>query len=174
MIPPALRQLMRLQARGVLRQGLRRAGTTRGKIFFAFGIVVFVLWLLPALFMAHVARPPRPADVRQVMPLVLLGITLLTAFTSAGEKAIAFTGGETDFLFPGPFTRRQLLRYKLLKGTGIAALTALVAAVAVYRNATHWVACYVGCFLTLLFVQFAGTAALLVGQRLAGPLRGRA
>ncbi|QOV92265.1 putative ABC exporter domain-containing protein [Humisphaera borealis] len=171
-MPPALRHLIRLQLRGIFRSALRRAKTPRGAIFFAFGVLVFIAWLTPAILSAQVAKP-KPAEVRNVMPLILLGIGLLTTFTSAGEKAIAFTGGESDFLFPGPFSRRQLLLYKLFKGTAVAAITALIVSIAIYRNATYWIACYLGCFLTLLFVQFGSTAALLVGQWLGGKFRSR-
>jgi len=172
MMPAALRHLIRLQLHGIVRSAFRRAKTPRGAIFFVFGVLVFIVWLAPVVITARLA-PPKPEEVRNVLPLILLGITLLTAFTSAGEKAIAFTGGESDFLFPGPFTRRQLLVYKLFKGTAVAAITALVVSIAIYRNATYWIACYLGCFLTLLFVQFGSTAILLVGQRLGAQLRSR-
>src|SRR3954462_5805276 len=99
-MPHALRLLMRLQLRGMLRRGLRQARTLRGALFFGFGVIVFIVWLLPSVLAAHAPGLPRPhpEEVRNVMPLVLLGITLLTTLTSAGEKAIAFTGGEVDML----------------------------------------------------------------------------
>src|SRR4051794_22126720 len=171
-MPHSLRLLMLLQLRGLLRRGLRQAKSPRGAIFYLFGLVVFVLWLLPALLTADIARP-HPAEVRNVMPLILLGITLLTTLTSAGEKAIAFTGGEVDFLFPGPFTRRQLLLFKLTKGAFVSILSALVISIPILRNATYWIACYLGCAFSLMFVQYAGTAALLVGQSVGDRTRAR-
>ena len=48
-------------------------------------------------------------------PLALFGFTLLFVFTSAGEAAIYFTPAEVDLLFAAPFTRRELLIYKLAK-----------------------------------------------------------
>lgn len=171
-MPPALRHLVRLQLRGVVRSALQRARTPRGALFFAFGVVVFIAWLTPAVLSAQMAKP-KPEHVRNVMPLILLGIALLTTFTSAGEKAIAFTGGESDFLFPGPFSRRQLLLYKLFKGTAVAAITALLLSIAIYRNSTYWIACYIGCFMSLMFIQLGSTAALLVGQRLGSAMRTR-
>src|SRR3954464_2154949 len=99
----ALYQLMLMQLRGLLRRGLRQVRTPRGAIFFAFGVLIFVSWLVPNMMNLQEGRP-SVQSVRNVMPLVLLGVTLLTTLTSAGEKAIAFTGGEVDLLFPGPFT----------------------------------------------------------------------
>ena len=95
---------------------------------------------------------------------MLLGICLLSTLTSAGEKAIAFTPGEIDFLFPGPFARRSLLLYKLGKSTIAALLTALVMSLALRRNSTLWINCYLGVFLALLFIQYLSTALLLLGQ----------
>ncbi|HEX8915154.1 MAG TPA: putative ABC exporter domain-containing protein, partial [Humisphaera sp.] len=164
MFPAALRDLMLLQARGVVRQAVRRAKTPRGAIFFVVGILVFIVWLLPGLLTAQIGGKSEPAHVRNVMPLVLLGLTLITTLTSAGEKAIAFTGGETDLLFPGPFSRRQLLLYKVVKGAFVSLLTGGLASVLVYRHSTYWFACFVGCVLTLLFLQLAGTVVLLAGE----------
>jgi hypothetical protein len=124
---------------------------------------LFGSWLWSATFAAQVDRP-GPDHVRGVVPLVLLGICLMTALTSAGDKAIAFTAGEVDLLFPGPFTRRQLLFYKLSKSTFAAGLTALILSFALRRYTTLWVAGYVGVLLSLLLVQLLSTALVLLGQ----------
>jgi hypothetical protein len=171
-MPPALRQLMLLQLRGLFRRGLRQARTARGAVFFAFGLVAALGWLASVVMASRMDRAD-PRYVRDVLPLALLGITLLTALTSAGEKAIAFTGGEVDFLFPGPFTRRQLLLYKTCKGAFVSALSGLVFSAAVFRYTSHWWACYVGSVLALLFIQFAGTVGLLAVQGVGARARNR-
>lgn len=171
-MPYALRQLMLLQLRGLFRRGLRQARTARGALFFVFGLLAALGWLGSVVAASHLERAD-PRYVRDVLPLGLLGITLLTALTSAGEKAIAFTGGEVDFLFPGPFTRRQLLLYKTCKGAFVSALSGLVFSLAMFRYASHWWACYVGSVLALLFVQFAGTAGLLAVQGVGAKARNR-
>src|SRR4051794_36428968 len=119
MIPKALFKLVFLQFRGFFRRTLGTARSPRRAAFLLIGIGVVVLWLTPALytFMA-VGRNPARSHLstyrfREIAPLALLGICLLTMISSAGDKAIAFTAGEVDMLFPGPFTRRQLLAYKL-------------------------------------------------------------
>jgi hypothetical protein len=163
MLHPALYKLMRLQGRGMLRRMVRGMGSPRGSVFFGVGLLIFALWLL-SIGMA--VNQPRPAlaHVRVVAPIILLGVCLLSALTSVGERAIAFTPGEVDFLFPGPFGRRQLLVYKLTKSTIANLLTALIMSIALRRYATLWVACYVGVFLSLLFIQFASTSLLLLAQ----------
>ena len=58
------------------------------------------MWLASVVLSATMQRP-NPEYVRGVVPLILLGICLLTTMTSAGDKAVAFTPGEVDLLFPG-------------------------------------------------------------------------
>lgn len=112
---PALWKLMRLQGRGLLRRIFRGARTPRGAVFFAFGILLFAVWMLSAAVSVRFQRRADPENVRAVVPLVVLGVCLLSSVTGATDKAIAFTPGEVDLLFPGPFSRRQLLFYKLAK-----------------------------------------------------------
>src|SRR5688500_16266597 len=160
---PALLKLMRLQARALVRRVVRGMGTFRGAAFFALGLAVIFLWIAPAVWTARFQRV-QPVYVRAVVPLILLAVVLLSALSGAGDKAIAFTPGEVDFLFPGPFRRRDLLFYKLAKSTFAAVFSALILSVALLRNATLWVACFLGCLLGLLFVQFFSTFLVLLGQ----------
>ena len=165
-MPVALLQLIWLQARGVARRGLRGAGTPRRAVLLILGVFVLLLWLGPTVFGAMKLSRSDPGRVRAMAPLALLAICLLTVITSVGDKAISFTPGEVDLLFPAPFTRRQLLAYKLTKSTLAATLTALVLSLALLRHAQWWPACYVGIFLTLLFVQFFSINAVLAAQTL--------
>ncbi len=160
---PALIKLMLLQGKALRRRSLRGLTTLRGAIFFLFGLMMFGLWVVGVAIGARTPRP-SPVHVRSVAPLILLGICLVSALTSAGDKAVAFTPGEVDFLFPGPFSRRQLLIYKLGKSAIAALLTGLILSFALLRNATLWIACYVGIFLSLLFIQFLSTALVLLAQ----------
>ncbi|MDB5358356.1 MAG: hypothetical protein JWN24_4809 [Phycisphaerales bacterium] len=171
MIHPALYKLIALQGRGLVRRMLRGAGTPRRIVFFAVGAAVFLLWLGPAVVVATKTRSPAQQTkiidrVRTVMPMALLGICIVTAVTSAGDKAIAFTPGEVDQLFPGPFTRRELLAYKLIKSTLAAVLTGLILSLVMLQRAQWWPACFVGVFLSLLFVQWFSIAMVLGGQAL--------
>jgi len=154
---------MRLQGRGMLRRMVRGAASPRGAVFFGLGLLIFALWLM-SIGMAGNRPQPALSHVRAIAPLIILAICLISALTSAGERAIAFTPGEVDFLFPGPFRRRQLLVYKLTKSTIANLLTALFMSVALRRYAPFWLPCYVGVFLSLLFIQFVSTALLLVAQ----------
>jgi hypothetical protein len=140
---------------------------------FALGGLILLMYFGPSLFFSH--RLPRsdPQRVRTAAPFALLGICMLTLVTSAGDRAISFTPGEIDMLFPGPFTRRQLIVYKLAKSTIAAMLSALFLSVVLHRHATWWPACYAGVFLSLLFVQFFSINAVIITQTLGTRLHAR-
>src|SRR6478735_10646081 len=152
MLPPALIHLLRLQATAFTRRLWRAVKRPKGAVLFVFGVIFFVLWLGFSMFTARM-QPTDIESVRVVTPLLLLGVCLLTSVTSAGDKAIAFTPGEVDFLFPGPFTRRQLLLFKLTKSTGAAIATSAMLACALMRYSHFWIAAFVGVFLSLLLMQ---------------------
>ncbi|HEX4795732.1 MAG TPA: putative ABC exporter domain-containing protein [Humisphaera sp.] len=159
-------KLILLQFNGFFRRALRGASGAKRVVFFTVGAVLLVCWLVAVVASAMGSGHSKPEEVRLVMPLALLGVCLITIITSAGDKAIAFTPGEVDQLFPGPFTRRQLLVYKLLKSALASVLTGLILSAALLKHAQRWPACFVGVFLALMFVQFFSIAAVLVGQTL--------
>lgn len=156
----ALFKLIFLQFRAFCRRMAGGRSTPKRLVTFAFGVVVVLMWL----FAVMKARQSDPDNVQTAMPFVLLGICLLTIITSAGDKAIAFTPGEIDFLFAAPFTRRQLIAYKLLKSFLIALMTALFLSFVMLHNARWWPACYVGIFLSLLFIQLFSINAVIIAQ----------
>jgi len=163
-MPIALFTLLRLHFRGRLRHSLRGARTPRGLTFLILGTLVLCAWLIPSLYRAF--RVPRadPELVRTIAPFAILGFCLSNLFASFGENAIAFTAAEVDFLFPGPFTRRSLLGYKLIK-TGLGTtFTALIFSIIFLRYGSSWIACYLGIWLTVQFMQLFAISVIMVGQ----------
>jgi hypothetical protein len=79
------------------------------------GFCIFT-WIF-SLIMVPVATnaPERLEEIRRLGPLALLLLCFLNLISSSAERAvIPFTPAEVDFLFAGPFSRRQLLSYKLM------------------------------------------------------------
>lgn len=165
MIHSALYKLIGMQGRAAARKMLRGRRSLGKILIFVAGAALCITWLTAAS-LANAINHTDPNRVRALMPLVLLGVCIMTAITSAGDRAIAFTPGEVDQLFPGPFSRRELLAYKLLKSTLAAFLTAGVLSVVMRRHAQWWPASYVAVFFSLQFVQWFSIALLLVGQAL--------
>lgn len=170
---PALLTLMRLQIAGFFRRMTRGARSPRRAVFLVIGFGMIVLWLgsvslgLLAGRRAHARHNFAPERFRATAPLALLGICVLMIVSSAGDKAVAFTPGEVDMLFPGPFGRRELLVFKLTKSSLVALLTALIMSLPLVVYARSWLACFVGVYLTLLFIQFFSTAGVLLAQAMS-------
>ncbi len=165
---PALGKLLRLRFRGRLRQILRGLKTPRGAVFFAIGVIIFVMWIGPTVAMAAFHRPNfDPQTVRTMIPLALLGLCLLNVLASAQQKGIAFSEAEIDVLFAGPFTRRELLLYKISVGMAGAVFAAFFFSLVFAQYARFWLAAFVGCLVTILFMQLFSTALVLIGQTVA-------
>ena len=161
-MPRSLWLLLWFNARAAVRRSGRQARTVKGAIFLVVGVVVAVTWVVPQVFFYSRTPAANPDVVRAAMPVVILGFCVLNLLTSAGERAVTFTPAEVDFLFPGPFTRRQLLGYKLVK-TGMAStLSALIFGLILGKYGGSYVCRVVGVWLTFQFLQGVAMVAALV------------
>lgn len=168
MIHPALRKLLGLRLRASLRRLVRGLKTLRGAAFSVIGAATLVLGLGPQVMLLFV-NPAReaPDTLQAVLPLVLLGYCLLSILSSASRGGIHFTPAEIDLLFSAPFTRRQMLVYKLACSLpGVLFLTVLLP-VFLLRYKIAWIAILAGGFLTLVGIQLLTTAVVLFGQTIA-------
>jgi hypothetical protein len=165
-MPVALLKLILLHAKAVARRSVRGMGTVRGAVFLTIGAIAFFLWLGSSFIGGTFRTQTDPAQVRTFFPLWLLAICALNLVTNAGERAIAFTPPEVDFLFPGPFTRRQLLGYKLLKSAAGAIVSAAIFSIVFRRYLLSWWAGWLGIFLSLLFLQLFSMSVVLIGETL--------
>ncbi|MFA6240186.1 MAG: putative ABC exporter domain-containing protein [Candidatus Hydrogenedentales bacterium] len=166
---PALWKLSRLRLTAMRRRMFRGVKTPRGAIFFVVGIIMLVLWLGPSIAMS-LTMPKNPNDLEllhSLAPMAILGMCILSLATSAGERAIYFSPGEVDFLFAGPFGRRELLIYKILGGMAGVVFSSAIFSIFFARLAASWHAAYIGMFLSILFVQQFTMAFVLVGQTMA-------
>src|SRR6187431_170382 len=118
----ALLLLNWLNIRGKLRRSVRGARSVKGALFLALGAFVLLLWIGPAVLSAQVVQRTDPQRTLVILPLILLAMFVSNLVTSAGERAVAFSPAEVDLLFAAPFTRRQLLIYKITR-SAVAAFT---------------------------------------------------
>jgi Putative ABC exporter len=165
----ALFQLLWLNNKAVFRRTLRGVKTWRGALLLAFTLGFFALMIGPqvALFLTMHGRPEALAMstvFEPVAPLGLFAFTLLLVFTSAGEVAVAFSPAEVDLLFAAPFTRRELLLYKLGKTAVALVVVSLFVSLTMLMNFPSWPAAFVGIALALTMTQLAGMASALAGQ----------
>ena len=165
-MPPALINLLWLQARAAVRRLVGRLRTVRGVLLALLAVALLVLWIVPTALAATYAPRVDPGHVRAFTPVALLALTVASA-VSAGERAIAFTPAEVNFLFAAPFTRRQLLAYKLSKSAAGSVALALAMSLLMRRFSPFWPAAFTGALLALLFVNLCTSAAGLLRRSLA-------
>jgi hypothetical protein len=119
MLPPALWLLIGLNFRSSWRRFRRGLRTWRGAFVAGLTILLLGACLVPAALVS-LLRPDdlqvvSPEFTRRWYPLVLAALLALGLFNrEAAEGALAFTPAEVQWLFPAPFTRRELLCYRLV------------------------------------------------------------
>jgi hypothetical protein len=160
---PALWKLCRLRVRARFRRWGRGLKSVRGVILTFVGLVLFACGMGSVAAQGFLQERADASVVQTNLSLGLLAMCLLNLLFSGEGKAIVFSPAELDFLFPGPFRRRDLLIYKLLGTIGTAALMGLIFATGFLRYVTWWVAGFVGIFAAYLFILlFDMTLAMTV------------
>lgn len=103
-------------------------------------------------------------DLERLGPLGLLGISVMNLLVSTGERVISFRPAEVDFLFPAPFTRRQLLAYKIVSLISSTLLQALILTLVLRNWGQSFLSAYVGMFLIFLFMQLFALALTMIAN----------
>jgi hypothetical protein len=170
--------LLGLRCRSWFRRLGRNANTVRGALSLVLGSLFFCCILVNPIIgsLMDVARPAGPRSLEQVQrfgPLALFAYAAMTLLFATGERAIIFSPAEVTFLFPGPFSRRQLLAYKI-SGSIIGCLvTALFTTLMALPYGARPLATYVGTVLTLLFLFLFGLAVGLAINAVGARAHGR-
>jgi len=150
---PALWRLLTLQW-GARWRGMRRQmRTLRGAIYSVLMLVVFGLMLIPSVISAWQSPPVDPEVPRALLPPLMAGLFLLTLLTSGVDAGVHFHPAEVDLLFPGPFTRRQLLLYRIVNLTVGLLLGSVFFSFMGVRWSVIWLAGYLAVCLSLLFLS---------------------
>jgi hypothetical protein len=139
----------------------------RGAFVLAVGILCFgmiVFWAVVSYFLQGMAGPRTvtPEQVNRFGPLGLTLYCVILLITPAGERAVFFTPAEVNLLFAAPFSRRQLLAYKITANLLLCLVGALFMMLFLVPYASGFLTGYVGLVLALLFVQFLCMAVVLL------------
>jgi hypothetical protein len=160
----ALWLLLRLRFRAWLRRLGRNLFTLKGVLFTAFGTVLFASFLLPMILMRH-ARPGVDSQlVRQYGSLILMAYCLMTLISASGEPAVTFNLAEVNLLFAGPFSRRQLLAYKILSNVFAAVVPSIFMMMWLRQYASSFLTGFVALLLAMTFLNlFSMATSMLAG-----------
>lgn len=171
---PALRQLLMLRLRGGLRQRLLQLASVRGLLFsLAFGGIIWFLIVSnsssdTSLFgSAALDRQEFSEQIITFMPLSMLGLSLLTVLLTTGPT-FHFSPNEINFLFAGPFRRRDLIIYKFAAYVAGVALSSVFVTILVQPEAGSVLPVFIATLLTLVFVQLNSAVISMAGHALDG------
>ena len=155
--------LVRREAANRLRRQARRLRSPRYALALLVGGAYF--WLVfrgPG--MSDPGRGPADGFVvasRYVGPL-LLGVYVTLTWLLGRKDALAYRPAEIHFLFPAPITRRDLLRYRLLRTQVPLAFTTVFLTLATNGAPLPWWLRLVSLYVLLATLQLHHTAAALV------------
>jgi hypothetical protein len=174
---PALFKLFWIRNRAAFRRAIRGARTLRGAVLLLVGLGVVGLWVGMTLFMTlFLLRQPEAAQVtaryagsaEPYLPLILLWLCLTNLLQSSGGVFLHFSPPEVEFLFPGPFHRRELLLFKLMgAGLGMVLSSLFLASSPMWLYLKTWLGAFVGVALAMAMVRMVGIATGLLGQIVA-------
>jgi hypothetical protein len=171
----SLRLLWRLRLRALFRRWGRDLRKPKGILLTIVGLLVFAPWMASIALTPRQALPWDPERARRFGPLVLLGYAAMTLLFSSGERVLFFTPAEIDFLFPGPFSRRALLAYKVAGAAFGILFSSVFLTLAFLRSSRNPAAAYAAIVLAMLFFQLLAMAVGLASNTVAafavGPRR---
>jgi hypothetical protein len=127
-------------------------------------LVVFGVAMLSLLVISAITQPTHRVNgeaLRLYGTGALLAYCVMVVLTSAGEPAVTFSAPEVDFLFPGPFSRRELLAYKILGNTFSSMITAGFMLIWLGRHAHSLWAAFFAIMLVLNFLQLFSMAVAM-------------
>ncbi len=170
MFHAALWKLMWLQWRGGVRQFCRSLRTSRGLFYAGFMLLMIGYFVFSTTVEKKFASvSPQPGlftedGLRDLIAFGLCAFTTWTVLFSTGEATVYFTASEVAFLFPAPFTRKQLLSYKLLKSFMGIITTSLFMSLVLAPKLHMWGAAVFGTMLAFLFLQLLAMNIAFVRQ----------
>ncbi len=159
--------LLRLRNRAILRQFRNGMKTVKGMLLMVMTVAIIAMVCLPNLFLRLSQSSSTVSSYSMLsnyFPLVLFIYFVVNLLTSIGERAIYFSPAEINFLFSAPFSRRQLLIYKLTGVLGAAFFQGLVITFALVNLIPSLLFGFVGAVLTTSFMSLTSILITLIGQ----------
>jgi Putative ABC exporter len=159
MLPPPLRLLLRLKAKSQIRRMLRGAKTVRGMLYLIVMGGMMLLWIVPMIVYGLMGRlgESHADGLRGYVTFGLFAYSISTLIVVGPDSGLHFQPAEIDFLFPGPFRRRDVVMYRLSTIIAGCGLMSLFFSFPLWRHSTFWLAGYAGAFLALVFTSLIPT-----------------
>ncbi|MGH9175597.1 MAG: hypothetical protein ACRD1H_14625, partial [Vicinamibacterales bacterium] len=155
---PALVRLLGCQVLARLRRIRRAFSSGRRLALTLLAMLLAVVWLGNAVVSVLLREPYEPGPFRRWISLGLLLYGLWHVVRVAcqrPEAAIAWTAAEREWLCGGPFSRRDLLKYRLLVIFSATLPKALLASLLLLPDYPTWWCGVLGTVLGLVFLEYA-------------------
>src|SRR5688572_7157556 len=168
LLHPALRLLWRMQLRAGWRRITRSFKTGKGILRLVLTVGLMALTFGPMAVFLMFRESPDPAMARAFLEPAVFLFTMLVVIGSGSNSGVFFMPPEVDFLFPGPFHRRELILYRIGHQAQASLFGALFMSVVPGPFVPHWIFAFLGIALVLQFVQLfstvLGLSMSIVGQ----------
>ena len=159
---PALRLLWRLQLKAGWRKLTRSARTVKGMLRLIVTLGFLALIFAPMIVFSFYRDQPDATITRSFIEPGIFVFTILILLGSGKDSGIFFTPAEVEFLFPGPFHRRELLLYRFGHQVQASLFGALFLSVAPAPFVPHWIFGFLGIALVLQFIQVLSVVLNLI------------
>ncbi|MDP8245276.1 MAG: putative ABC exporter domain-containing protein [Candidatus Hinthialibacter antarcticus] len=156
--------LLRLRTKAWFRHTLYSFFSFKRAIFAVVALCMITLWMIPMLFMGEMRGLPQVEQVRLMMPPFFLMFFVMNLVTAQKDMALNFEPCEIGFLFAGPFSRRDLLFYKLCDFMMKLTFSALIFSVVAKQWVAYWFVSFVGFFLLMVFMTLLDIVVVLMMQ----------
>lgn len=171
-MPQALWLLFRLRITGYFRRIAVGFRTTKGALLTIISLILILSWVTMTCGGMAFSTTTESAGAETLekidrwAPFALLAYAALVVGTSSGTAPIAFTPAEIQFLFSAPFTRRQLLTYKLVNQFLLSLPICIFMTFGLRRVAGSTPRAFVTAFLAFTFLQLFALAVSFVAATL--------
>jgi len=166
-VHPALRQLMALQTRAWFRRQIT-GGSPLRRLSRLLAVLLFVLWMLTrALRGMAFAANVSPEAILDKAPYYIAVLAVIPLLFGNEDRALAFSPPEIDFLFAGPFARRDLVLYKLVRVAMASLFGGMLAVIGLSTVIVFWPARLLGASLGLLGINLFATVVTLLREIVA-------
>ncbi len=158
---------MALQARAWFRRQVTGGSRARRVVRFV-AIGLFALWVLSRAAQGFVFDTAIPTQViLDKAPYYIAILAAIPLVFGNEDRALAFSPAEIDFLFPGPFSRRDLVLYKLARVAIASLFGGLLGVIGLSTFIGFWPARLLGAALGLFAVNLFATVITLAREIVA-------
>ena len=153
---PALARLLRDQARASLRRLSRRLSSRRRLLLSCLAVVLSLIWLGNAALSVLFRESASPDRLRQWIPLGLLAYALwhvVKVGYRRPDQGIEWSAAQREILSAAPFSRGQLLTYRMASVVGASTMKAGCFVLLMLPDLPRPMFGFVGILLALLLIE---------------------